>query len=165
MLRHADHQLEGYPNPAPESHMIRFDYEQRSLARAVLARVLWLQGFPDHLAAAEHFLAILFDGSARHALDRYVLHFGRCLEGMLLIKRSNLISGLEHLRTGTDELRDTGFTPDFTTFLGAMAEGLAGAGSVVEGLASIEEAIARSLRSGQLWCLADLLRIKGALPG
>jgi predicted ATPase len=33
----------------------------------------------------------------------------------------------------------------------------------VEGLAPIEEAIARSLRSGQLWSLADLLRIKGAL--
>ena len=82
---------------------------------------------------------------------------------MLLIKRGNVISGLEHLRTGTDELRDTGFTPDYATFLGAMAEGLAGAGGVVEGLASIEEAIARSLRSGQLWCLADLLRIKGAL--
>ena len=40
---------------------------------------------------------------------------------------------------------------------------MAGAGRVVEGLASIEEAIERSLRSGQLWCLADLLRIKGAL--
>jgi len=75
--------------------------------------------------AAEHFLAILFDRSARHVLNRYVLHFGRCLEGMLLIKRSNVISGLEHLRTGTDELRDTGFTPDYPTFLGAMAEGLA----------------------------------------
>jgi predicted ATPase len=199
--RHIERMLEGYPNPAPASHTIRFYYEQRSLARAVLARVLWIQGFPDQamhiarsiaesaqsqnhaitacrilamgafpialrvedLAAAEHFLTILFDRSARHALDRYVVHFGRCLEGMLLIKRGNVISGLEHLRTGTDELRDTGFTPDYATFLGAMAEGLADAGRVVEGLASIEEAIARSLRSGQLWCLADLLRIKGAL--
>jgi len=199
--RHIERMLEGYPNPAPASHTIRFHYEQRSLAWALLARVLWLQGFPDQamdiarsiaesaqsqnhaltacrilamgafpialrvgdLAAAEHFLAILFDRSARHALDRYVLHFARCLEGMLLIKRGNVISGLEHLRTGTDELRDTGFTPDYTTFLGAMAEGLAAAGWVVEGLASIDEAIARSLRSGQLWCLADLLRIKGAL--
>jgi predicted ATPase/DNA-binding winged helix-turn-helix (wHTH) protein len=199
--RHIERMLESYPNPAPASHTIRFHYEQRSLARALLARVLWLQGFPDQamhiarsiaesaqsqnhaltacrilamgafpialrvgdLAAAEHFLAILFDRSARHVLNRYVLHFARCLEGMLLIKRSNFISGLEHLRAGTDELRDTGFTPDYTTFLGAMAEGLAAAGRVVDGLASIEEAIARSLRSGQLWCLADLLRIKGAL--
>ena len=199
--RHIERMLEGYPDPGPASHTIRFHYEQLSLARALLARVLWIQGFPDQamhiarsiaesaqsqnhaltacrilamgafpialrvgdLAAAEHFLAILFDRSARHALDRYVLHFGHCLEGMLLIKRGNVISGLEHLRTGTDELRDTGFTPDYTTFLGAMAEGLAGAGRVVEGLASIEEAIARSLRRGQFWCSADLLRIKGAL--
>jgi predicted ATPase/DNA-binding winged helix-turn-helix (wHTH) protein len=199
--RHIERMLVGYPDPAPASHMIRFYYEQRSLARAVLARVLWLQGLPDQamhvawsiaesaqsqnhvptacrilamgafpvalrvgdLAAAEHFLAIMLDRSAGHVLDRYVLHFGRCLEGMLLIKQGNVISGLEHLRTGTDELRDTGFTPDYTTFLGAIAEGLAGVGRVVEGLASIEEAIARSLHRGQLWCLADLLRIKGAL--
>jgi predicted ATPase/DNA-binding winged helix-turn-helix (wHTH) protein len=198
---HIERMLEGYPDPAPASHAMRFYYEQRSLARAVLARVLWLQGFPDQamhiarsiaesaqshnhaptacrilamgafpvglrvgdLTAAEHFLAILFERSARHVLDRYVLQFGRCLEGMLLIKRGNVISGLEHLRTGTDELRDTGFTPDYPTFLCAMAEGLAGADRVVEGLASVEEAIARSLRSGQLWCLADLLRVKGAL--
>jgi predicted ATPase/DNA-binding winged helix-turn-helix (wHTH) protein len=198
---HIERMLEGYPDPAPASHAMHFYYEQRSLARAVLARVLWLQGFPDQamhiarsiaesaqstkhaptacrilamgafpialrvadLAAAEHFLAVLFDRSARHVLNRYVVDFGRCLEGMLLIKRGNVIGGLEHLRAGTDELRDTGFTPDYTTFLGAMAEGLAAAGWVVEGLASIEEAISRSLRSGQLWCLADLLRIKGAL--
>jgi len=199
--RHIEGMLEGYPDPAPVSHTIRFYYEQRSLAQAVLARVLWLQGFPDQamhiarsiaesaqsqnhvptacrilamgafpiavrvgdLAAAEHFLAILFDRAASHLLDRYVFQFARCLEGMLLMKRGNVISGLEHLGAGTDELRDTGFTPDYPTFLGAMAEGLAAAGWVVEGLASIEEAIARSLRSGQLWCLADLLRIKGAL--
>ena len=47
------------------------------------------------------------------------------------MKRGNVISGLEHLGAGTDELRDTGFTPDYPTFLGAMAEGLAGAGRVV----------------------------------
>jgi predicted ATPase/DNA-binding winged helix-turn-helix (wHTH) protein len=105
--RHIERMLEGYPNPAPASHTIRFYYEQRSLARAVLARVLWIQGFPDQamhiarrigesaqsqnhaitacrilamgafpialrvgdLVAAEHFLAILFDRSARHVLN------------------------------------------------------------------------------------------------
>jgi len=167
--RHIEGMLEGYPDPAPVSHTIRFYYEQRSLAQAVLARVLWLQGFPDQamhiarsiaesaqsqnhvptacrilamgafpialrvgdLAAAEHFLAVLFDRAASHLLDRYVFQFARCLEGMLLMKRGNVISGLEHLGAGTDELRDTGFTPDYPTFLGAMAEGLAGAGRVV----------------------------------
>jgi hypothetical protein len=153
--RHIERMLEGYPDPAPASHKIRFHYEQRSLARALLARVLWLQGFPDQamhiariiaesaqslnhaptvcrilalgafpialragdLAAAEHFLAILFDRSARLAIDHYVLHFGRCLEGMLLIRRSDPINGLRHLRTGIDELRDTaspGITQHFS---------------------------------------------------
>jgi predicted ATPase len=44
-----------------------------------------------------------------------------------------------------------------------MAEALAGAGQVAEGLVSINEALARSSRNGQLWCLAELLRVKGEL--
>jgi predicted ATPase len=80
-----------------------------------------------------------------------------------LIKRGDAVNGLRHLQTGIDELCDTGFTLPYTTFLGAVAEGLAGAGRVAEGLASINEALARSSGNEELWCLAELLRIKGAL--
>jgi predicted ATPase len=60
-------------------------------------------------------------------------------------------------------LRDTGFTLPYTTFLGAVAEGLADAGLVAKGLVVIDEALERSTRNEELWCLAELLRIKGAL--
>ena len=33
--------------PSYRSHTIRFQYDQRSVARMILARILWLQGFPD----------------------------------------------------------------------------------------------------------------------
>jgi predicted ATPase len=48
-------------------------------------------------------------------------------------------------------------------FLGALAEGLGGAGQVAEGLMAIEEALARSERNDARWCMAELLRIKGEL--
>jgi predicted ATPase/DNA-binding winged helix-turn-helix (wHTH) protein len=39
--------LELYVAPKNQRHMILFQYDQRALARAMLARVLWLQGFVD----------------------------------------------------------------------------------------------------------------------
>jgi predicted ATPase/DNA-binding winged helix-turn-helix (wHTH) protein len=198
--RHIECMLEGYRNPAPASHTIRFFYDQRELARAFLARVLWLQGFPDQAmriarsiaenagsanhaptacnmlamsacpiallvgdsTAAENFLAILFDLCARPSLDIFAV-LGRCIEGTLLINRSDSLEGLRRLRTGMEELRDNGVNLHDMTFLGAVAEGLAATGRVAEGLVSIDEALARCSRTGELWCLAELLRIKGEL--
>src|SRR6185312_13779798 len=39
--------LEHYVAPADQRHTMWFHYDQRVLARAMLARVLWLQGFAD----------------------------------------------------------------------------------------------------------------------
>lgn len=51
----------------------------------------------------------------------------------------------------------------FPDFLGILAEGLAGLGRLAEAHVTIEEAIERSNRDGECWCLAELLRIKGEL--
>jgi predicted ATPase len=48
-------------------------------------------------------------------------------------------------------------------FQATMAQGLADSGRVAEGLTSIHELLARCSRNEELWCLAELLRIKGAL--
>src|SRR5262249_26204671 len=40
---------------------------------------------------------------------------------------------------------------------------LAGAGEIAQGLATIDEALARSEQNEELWSLAELLRIKGEL--
>jgi predicted ATPase len=44
-----------------------------------------------------------------------------------------------------------------------MAEALGRAGQIANGLAAIEEALARSERNEERWCVAELLRIKGEL--
>ena len=44
-----------------------------------------------------------------------------------------------------------------------MAEALGRAGQIAEGLAAIEEAIARSERTEERWAMAELLRVKGEL--
>jgi predicted ATPase len=67
------------------------------------------------------------------------------------------------LRTAQGELRETGFVALYTEILRALAEALAGAGEVAEGLTTIDEALARSERDEERWCVAELLRIKGEL--
>jgi predicted ATPase len=44
-----------------------------------------------------------------------------------------------------------------------LAEGLGRAGQIAEGLEAIDEALARSERNEDRWCVAELLRIRGEL--
>jgi predicted ATPase len=52
--RHLEHALVGYVTPDQTSHIIRFHIDQRVVMSAFLARVLWLQGFPDQATRAAH---------------------------------------------------------------------------------------------------------------
>jgi hypothetical protein len=114
------------------------------------------------LVAADRWTAVLLDYSARHALTVWHIR-GCCFNGALLIKRGDSNTGLPLLRTGIDELRETGFASRFTALLGVLAEGLAGAGQLDDALETIEEALARSERNEDRWCFAWLLRVKGEL--
>ena len=51
----------------------------------------------------------------------------------------------------------------YLAFIGELAEALGRAGQTARGLATIDEALARSERSKERWCVAELLRIKGEL--
>ena len=51
---HLEHVLVGYVTPNETSHVIRFQTDQRVFMSVFLARVLWLQGFPDQATRAAH---------------------------------------------------------------------------------------------------------------
>jgi len=192
--------LARYVAPVRRSHTIRFQYDQRVVAAGFLARILWLQGFPDRamstlqsivddppligharslcnalaqaacpisifvgdLPATERAVVTLLDEATRHALAIWRA-WGRAFEGILFIKRGDAVNGLALLRTARGELLETGFAALYTEILRPLAEALAGAGEVAEGLVTIDEALARSERNEERWCVAELLRIKGEL--
>jgi len=52
--RHLEHVLVGDVTPDQTSHIVRFQADQRVLMGSFLARVLWLQGFPDQATRAAH---------------------------------------------------------------------------------------------------------------
>ena len=82
---------------------------------------------------------------------------------MLLIERGDFATGLRQLRAGMVELHGTALASHNSLFHAAVARGLAASDRVAEGLASINELLARCSRNEELWCISELLRIKGAI--
>ena len=114
------------------------------------------------LEAAGRYVAMLLDQSARQDLDFWQA-YGRCFEGMLVIRRGKFAEGLGMLRTSLEELREIQFGVYYGVFLSEYAAALGHVGRATEGLAAIDEALARSERNDERWYLAELLRIKGDL--
>jgi predicted ATPase len=196
--RHIERMLSGYV--APVQRLVLFQFDQRVVARFALARILWLQGFPDQarrtaqssvadaralnhavslclalnkaacpvalftgdLAAAESYVAMLLDSSAAHALPIWRAEAHR-FHATLLIRNGDFDTGLRLLRTSLEQLPEASYQPYFTWFLGELAGGLGRAGQIAEGLEAVDEALARSDRNEDRWCVAELLRIKGEL--
>src|ERR1700730_6057636 len=192
--------LDSYVVTAHRSQIIRFQLDPLVPARALLARILWLQGYPDQamrtaesnldaaqtiahattlfyalaaaacpiallvgdLTAAERLVTMLLDLSERHAL--LVWHaWGRAFEGVLFIKRGDLVSGLQCLRTGFDRLREAGLAVRYMTFLSELAGGLGHTDQIAQGLAVIEKAIEQSDATEERWSMPELLRAKAEL--
>jgi predicted ATPase len=82
---------------------------------------------------------------------------------MLLIRRGNIGAGLELLRTACARVPENAFNLLYILFLDEIADALGRDGKVAEGLSTIDEALARSERTEERWCVAELLRIKGEL--
>jgi len=114
------------------------------------------------LAAAERYVAMLLDHSARHALPAWHAS-GRCFDGILRIKQGDVGDGLNVLRTGLDELSETRFETRYLPFLAQLAEASSRVGEIASGRAAIDQALERCHRDEELWYLPELLRIKGEI--
>src|SRR6266850_2449342 len=169
------------------------------MARALLARILWLQGFPDQavrtaetsiadaratnhanslcyalsqaacpiallvgdLAAAEHYVEMLLDDATRRVPVLWHA-WGRSYQGLLFIKRGDVVTGLRALRDGFNELGEARFAA-LRLIAFEIAESLGRAGQIAEGLGLVEEAIDRSEHTDERWLIAELRRVKGEL--
>ena len=118
--------------------------------------------FVGDLAAAEHYVGMLLDHSTRHALPLWHA-WGRSHQGVLVIRRGDVVTGLRLLRAGFDELGEARSALRFTHFLGHIASALGRAGQIAGGLAAMEQALAWTERTEERWRIAGLLRAKGEL--
>ena len=95
--------------------------------------------------------------SREHSLPLWS-RFGSNFNGVLIIKRGDLDTGLRLLRAGFDELSERKSGIRIWTGLSQLAEALAHAGRTAEGLAVVEAGIEQSEGS---WLTPESLRLKG----
>jgi predicted ATPase len=114
------------------------------------------------MAAAEESVALLTRQVTRQGMT-FWMSWGSCLEGQLLVRRGAFEKGIPLLRAGIEMRARAGWLMRNPEFLGVLAEGLAAAGQADEAQVAINEALSQAEGGGQLWCLAELLRVKGEL--
>lgn len=159
--------LQGYPDQAfraAESSVVGAQVINHSLSvcYALAQAACPIALFVGDLAAAQRGVAMLLDESARHVLALWHI-MGRCFHGALLVRRGDWDTGLASLRAAVDDIHAAGFNLYHTAFLAELAEGFGGVGQYVQAFSAIDEALAQSKRNEELWCLPELLRIKGDL--
>jgi len=171
LLAHSYHSLilwlQGFADQAlrsVESHVVdpRASDHLLSLSSALVQSACPVALLVGDLALVERYVKALMDLSARHALELWNL-VGRCFAGVLLVKRGDIGAGLELLRTAFSRIPQNALSLLYTPFLAEIADALGGDGKAAEGLSKIDEALARSERNEERWCVAELLRIKGEL--
>jgi predicted ATPase len=131
-----------------------------SLGHALLVAACPIALWIGDLTAAERYTEMLLDLSTRHTVARWRA-FGLGYQGMLVIRRGDLSTGLRLLRAAFNEPAGVGSVPRLIAL--PMAEALGRAGQIADGLPAIEEAIARSESTEERWAIAELLRVKGEL--
>ena len=193
-LDHAAHGLDD------DANQMWFLLNQSVLAKAMLARVLLLQGkisqsrslaaeclqeaqrekdklaiayalrnavcpialMTHDLAAADQAIASLLELVTREGIAFWT-SWTSCLKGQLLVLQGKHADGIALLRSGLKARTENGWLMRNPEFLGSLAESLLAGGEIAQALAAVEEALTISRQGWQLWCLADLLRIKAEI--
>jgi predicted ATPase/DNA-binding winged helix-turn-helix (wHTH) protein len=159
--------LQGFPDRAIEATHSSLDEASAtghaiSLCDALAQAMCPIAMLVGDLSAAEQAVTTLLSEATLHALDPWSV-LGCCWKGALHIKRGDLDYGLPLLTSGLKDLREVRFAFYHAGFLGALAEGYASAGQFKAAHGAIDEALERCQRKEELWCNAELLRIKGEI--
>jgi tetratricopeptide (TPR) repeat protein len=126
-----------------------------ALALAACPIALWV----GNLAAAAHHTGALLDHSRGNNL-RFWTAFGSRFQRVVAIRGGDLDTTLQQPRAGLDEVADPYFSFRFMSGLIELAEALAQAGRIAEGLELVEAGIEESEEG---WLTPELLRLKGEL--
>ena len=88
---------------------------------------------------------------------------GAVLKGWGLAEHGDSEFGITQMREGIDAFRATGYKIVVPYFLALLAEQVAKAGDIEQGLALLAEGIVQVNDTGQRWCEVELYRRKGEL--
>jgi predicted ATPase len=81
----------------------------------------------------------------------------------LLISRGKVMRGVAIIQSAVPRMGAAGSVAESPAFLAVSAHGRGLVGEIESGMTAIDDALERSERTGERWCAAELLRIKGEL--
>jgi predicted ATPase/DNA-binding winged helix-turn-helix (wHTH) protein len=87
----------------------------------------------------------------------------KSFEEWLHFRNGEVGDGISAMRAAIVAMRSVRYDPIYTLALGRFADALGRSGAHIEALGAIEQALLRAERGGELWCRAELLRIKAGL--
>jgi predicted ATPase/DNA-binding winged helix-turn-helix (wHTH) protein len=115
-----------------------------------------------YLEEAERCIEELIDHSEKHSLIPYHA-FGLCSKGSLLGARGDLIQAEQLLRSGLQLCADVAYYLFYAFFQCELAAVLGSAGRVDRGLVEIDAALRYAVESESLWCIPEIMRVKGEI--
>jgi predicted ATPase/DNA-binding winged helix-turn-helix (wHTH) protein len=159
--------VQGYPDQATheaegsvaDAHALR---HMLSLCYALGQAACPIALLNGDVMVAQRNVSMLLEHSVRHEL-RLWQTMGRCFSGMLQFRAGDRKSGLLQLGASIDELRESGFSLYHTAALCEYAGALGTVGELAPAQAAINKALEQSTRNDELWCMPELLRVKGEL--
>jgi predicted ATPase/DNA-binding winged helix-turn-helix (wHTH) protein len=159
--------LQGFPDRALETarYGVR---ESRASGHAIsLCDALAQSMCPIALRVGDYELAESSIGELEDLTERYALGpwsiLSQCWKAALHIERGERDVGIPVLTSNLKLLREARFAFYHTQFMGILAAAIADCGDVVRGLAMIDEALTRCKIREELWCLPEILRLKGEI--
>ncbi len=160
--------LQGHPDKAVamaqrQLEEARAAQHALALCNAVVHTACPIALLTGDLAAAERLLVAIEAHVAEHAMTVWSA-MGRCLRAEWLLQSGDA-SGLAVLRGALDELLAVDFRMRCPFYIGIYAADLGKYGDVEAGRMAIDEALALSASTGEIWCMPELLRIKADLLG
>ena len=114
------------------------------------------------LESAERCIDEITDIAERHSLVPYQA-LGLCAKGSLLVARGDSATADQLLDRGLAHMREVALSLYTTIFLSERASVLGSLGQIEKGLAEIEVAEFQATQSSALWCMPEVLRVKGEL--
>lgn len=158
--------LQGFPDQAVE--MARRQCEEAeasnravSLCSAFLLTSCVISLYVGDLRAAGRFLDLARNHATEHGLTVWNA-VATCLRGRWSLECGNPFE-LEAYRNALAELYQGGFRIRYPSYLAIYGEGLAQQGELDRARLCLDEAIALSESSGQVWGIPEMLRMKGNL--
>jgi predicted ATPase/DNA-binding winged helix-turn-helix (wHTH) protein len=115
-----------------------------------------------YLKETEHEIDTFIEHTRRHSLTAHH-SYGLCSKGCLEVAKGDFGEAERLLRFGLGRSQEVGNSLFYAFFQGELAAVLGATGRVSEGLTEIDAALCGAEESGSLWCMPELLRIKGEL--